>query len=198
MSDVRHGTTEELLALRDGEGSAWAREHVAGCAACAGELYRLDQMRARLKALPGFAPARDRWPVVASLVRSERRRRRLRGLVGLAAAACLAALTMVAIRPAGEARTAAERVALERAMAQSAALEQTLRALRPDSRALPGDAAGVVVDIQDRLGRIDSALADPSAWRSEPNRVVDLWQQRAGLLSALVDVHTTHVAVAGL
>ncbi len=35
MSETRHGTSEELLALRDGEGSAWMRQHVAECAACA-------------------------------------------------------------------------------------------------------------------------------------------------------------------
>jgi len=59
MSEIRHGTTEELLALRDGEGSAWIRAHVAECRACAAELFRLEQMRARLKALPSFTPPRD-------------------------------------------------------------------------------------------------------------------------------------------
>ena len=42
MNEVRHGTTEELLALRDGEGGAWAKAHVESCGACAGELYRLE------------------------------------------------------------------------------------------------------------------------------------------------------------
>ena len=50
MSETRHGTGEELLALRDGEGSAWTREHVAGCAACTAELQRLEQVRAQLRA----------------------------------------------------------------------------------------------------------------------------------------------------
>ncbi len=36
MSDIRHGTTEELLPLRDGEGSAWpARASFTGWIRCA-------------------------------------------------------------------------------------------------------------------------------------------------------------------
>ena len=65
MTDERHATTEELLAVRDGEGSGWAKGHVDECAACAAELYRLEQVRAQLRALPSFTPPRDRWAVVA-------------------------------------------------------------------------------------------------------------------------------------
>ncbi|MBI1723302.1 MAG: hypothetical protein HYR48_05280 [Gemmatimonadetes bacterium] len=198
MSEIRHGTTEELLALRDGEGGAWIKAHVEACATCAGELYRLDQMRARLKALPTFAPPRDRWPLVATLARVERRRRRIRGAVGLATAAALTLLTVVALRPHGAAGAAAARTALQRAMAQSAAMEQSFRAMSPGSRALPGDAAGVVADLEDRLSSIDEELAEPGAWRTDPDRVIGLWQQRAGVLSALVDVHATRVGLAGL
>ncbi|MEK6769316.1 MAG: hypothetical protein AABY85_10065 [Gemmatimonadota bacterium] len=198
MSDIRHGTTEELLALRDGEGSAWTKAHVEECVACAGELYRLDQMRARLKALPTFTLPRDRWPVVATMARAERRRRWVHGMVGLATAAALTLLTVVALRSDGAASTTAGRAALQRAMAQSAAMEQSLRDLSPESRALPGSAAGVVAELEDRLSSIDAELAEPGAWRADRNRVVGLWQNRAGVLSALVDVHTTRVALAGL
>lgn len=198
MSDIRHGTTEELLALRDGEGSGWTKAHVEECVACAGELYRLDQMRARLKALPTFVPPRDRWPVVATRARAERRRRWVHGAVGLATAAALTLLTVVALRPDGAASTAAGRAALQRAMAQSAAMEQSLRDLSPESRALPGDAAGAVASLEDRLSTIDAELVEPGAWRANPDRVLGLWQQRTGVLSALVDVHTTRIALAGL
>ena len=197
MSEIRHGTTEELLALRDGEGSAWIRAHVAECRACAAELFRLEQMRARLKALPSFTAPRDRWAMVAAQAKRERRRRRMNGAVGLAAAAALAVLSFVAMRPAAP-DAASERAALATAMARSQALEQTLRALTPAQRALGGDAASVVADLEERVSRLDAALGDPSAWRREPGRVVDLWQQRAGILSALVDVHETRAAVAGL
>lgn len=198
MSDVRHGTTDELLAMRDGEGSAWMKAHIEACAACAGELYRLDQLRSRLKALPEFAPPRDLWPSVATAARAERRRRRLHGVVGLATAAALTLLTVLALRPAGGSAMLADRTALQRAMAQSAVMEQSLHDLSPESRALPGDAAGAVASLEDRLSRIDAELAEPGAWRSDPDHVVGLWQRRTGVLSALVDVHTTRIALAGL
>lgn len=198
MSVIRHGTTDELLAMRDGEGSAWIKAHVEACAACAGELYRLDQMRSRLKALPAFAPPRDLWPAVATAARAERRRRRAHGLVGLATAAALTLLTALAIRPGGQGTAAADRSALQRAMAQSAAMEQSLRDLSPESRALPGDAAGAVASLEDRLSTIDAELGEPGVWRANPDRVLGLWQQRTGVLSALVDVHTTRIALAGL
>jgi hypothetical protein len=83
-------------------------------------------------------------------------------------------------------------------MARSQALEQTLRSLNPDSRALPGDAAEAVVELQDRLSRIDAQLGDPRAWSGAPGRAADLWDQRAGVLGALVDVHVSRVAQAGL
>jgi hypothetical protein len=197
MNEIRHGTTEELLALRDGEGSAWTRDHVAACRRCAEELYRLEQMRARLKALPSFAPPRDRWATIATVARGERRRRWLNGAIGLASAAALAALSFVALRPAAP-EAIDDRVALASAMARSQQLEQTLRSLGPEQRALDGDAASVVADLEDRLSRLDAALGDPTAWHERPGRVVDLWRQRAGILSALVDVHVTRAAVAGL
>jgi hypothetical protein len=198
MNEIRHGTTDELLALRDGEGSGWTKAHVEECVACAAELYRLEQVRSQLKALPMFAPPRDRWPMVAAMARAERRRRWAHSAVGLATAAALTLLTVVALRPDGATGTAADGLALRGAMAQSAAMEQSLRELSPESRALPGSAAGVVADLEDRLSSIDAELSQPGTWRADPDRVVGLWQNRAGVLSALVDVYTTRVALAGL
>lgn len=199
MSNERHAVTDELLALRDGEGSAWTREHVAGCASCAGDLYRLDQMRSRLRALPAYSPPRDRWALVEATARRERRRRWMQGAAGLAAAAVLSVLTFASLRPAATSDEAAlDRAALSSAMARSEAMEQALRALTPDVRALPGSAAGAAADLENRLADVDAALEDPGAWRSDPRRVVELWEQRAGILSALVDVHVTRTAMAGL
>src|SRR5437016_577815 len=90
---MMHCTMDDVLALAAGEGSAWGRQHVAGCAACRAELEALYQRVARLKALPARRPARDRWPAVRDAVLDERRRRRERwGVSGLAAAAALAGL----------------------------------------------------------------------------------------------------------
>ena len=196
MTD-RHATTDELLAARDGEGSAWVKDHAETCTACAAELFRLDQVRAQLKALPVMTPPRDRWAHIAAAVKDERRARRVSGATGMIAAAGLAALVLIAVRPAGNDK-ASEAAALDRAMERSQALEQTLNALSPETRALTGDAASAVAELEDRLARIDARLADPTAWQGNPVRAADLWQERAGVLSALVDVHVTRVAQAGL
>src|SRR5256884_9982111 len=95
---MMHCTMDDVLALAAGEGSAWARQHVAGCAVCRAELEALYQRVARLKALPARRPARDRWPAVRDAVLDERRPRRERGGgSGLAPAAAPAGLP--AFRP---------------------------------------------------------------------------------------------------
>ena len=189
MNETRHGTTDELLALRDGDGSAWTRAHVESCAACATELYRLEQVRSRLKALPGMTPPRDRWGSIAAQARRERRARRLHSAVGLAAAAVLAAVTFVAVRPEAPTPAAETRAELDRVMLQSRAMEAALEALGPEQHALPGAAAKVAAELTASLSEVDAALNQPGTWRTEPERVVDLWRQRTGILSALVDVH---------
>ena len=196
MSETRHGTSEELLAVRDGEGSAWAREHVGSCTGCAAELQRLEQVRAQLRALPSFTPPRDLWPVVLQVARSERRRGRISAWSGLVAAAAVVVLAFTVLHR--SAPPAPEDVALQQAMAESATMERMFESLHPDRRSLSGQAAGVVADLEDQLAQVDAALNDTTTWRSDPERVADLWKQRAGLLSALVDVHETRATVAGL
>jgi anti-sigma factor RsiW len=196
MSGERHGTSEELLALRDGEGGGWMREHVAQCAACAAELQRLEQLRARLRALPAFAAPRDVWPEVRATLRRERRRRYAFGWSGAAAAAAVAVLGLALLRR--PATPPPEDVALQQAMAESATMEQMFRDLHPDRRALSGQAASVVAELEDQLARVDASLNDTVAWRRDPDQVAALWRQRAGLLSALVDVHETRATIAGL
>src|SRR2546425_12071391 len=71
---MMHCTMDDLLALRAGEGSAWARQHAAGCAVCRAELEALYQRVAQLKALPVRRPARDRWPAGGGAGLAERRR----------------------------------------------------------------------------------------------------------------------------
>src|SRR5438046_4489826 len=95
---MMHCTMDDLLALVAGEGSAWARQHAAGCGACGAELEALYQLVAQRKALPARRPARDRWPAVRDAVLAERRRRRERwGVSGLAAAAAVP--TLLVLRP---------------------------------------------------------------------------------------------------
>jgi hypothetical protein len=198
VTDVRHATTEELLALRDGEGTLWTKSHVADCAACASALWKQEQLRAQLRALPTFTPPRDRWAVVATAARQEHRRSLVRRVTGLATAAALAGLTFVALRPAQVTPLAAQEAALERAMVRSQVLEEQLRVLDRDRHALDAAAARAAAELESRLQQLDARLAEPEAWRSRPGDVADLWAERAGLLSALVDVHVTRVAAAGL
>src|SRR5438270_104179 len=95
-----HCTMDDLLALRAGEGSAWARSHAEACATCRAELDALYQRVAQLKALPARRPARDRWPAVREVVMAGRRRRRERwGVWSVAAAAAVAGLLV--FRPFG-------------------------------------------------------------------------------------------------
>ena len=195
MTD-RHANIDELLALRDGEGSAWTKQHAGTCTACSAELFRLEQVRARLRSLPGFTPPRDRWAQIAPRAKKERRARWLRGFTGVAAAAALTGLTFLALQP-KPANAASEQAALDRAMARSEALEQTLKSLNPERQALNGDAARVAAELEDHLAKIDAKLGNPSSWQGR-GQAADLWSERAGVLGALVDVHVSRAAMAGL
>lgn len=72
-----HLTMEQLVAARDGDRSdptlAAAHRHLAGCPACQGELDRLHQRTARLRALATMAPGRDHFPAVRSQPSRQRR-----------------------------------------------------------------------------------------------------------------------------
>jgi hypothetical protein len=116
--------------------------------------------------------------------------------MGLAAAAAVVVLGFAVLHRTNTVQP--EDVALRQAMAESAAMEQMFESLHPDRRALSGQAASVVADLEDQLAQVDAALNDTATWRSDPDRVAGLWKQRAGLLSALVDVHETRASVAGL
>lgn len=132
------------------------------------------------------------------MARRERRQRRVRGVVALATAAAMAGITFAALRPASAGDLASQQAALSREIARSQALEQQLRALDPEQQALTATAASAAAELENRLAAVDAQLNVPEAWTGDQERITDLWAQRAGLLSALVDVHTTRVAAAGL
>src|SRR5881628_1973385 len=158
---MMHCTMDDLLALRSGEASAWARQHVAACAACGAELEALYQRVAQLKALPVRRPARDRWPAVRDAVLAERRRRRDRWSVwGLAAAAAVAGLLV--FRPFWS--KPVDAADLARVKEQSATLEQQLRRYDPDGQVTSGRSAALAAALEDRIAVIDGELAqlDPS------------------------------------
>src|SRR5258708_379957 len=190
---MMHCTMDDLLALRAGEGSTWARQHAPACAACRAELEALYQRVAQLKALPARGPARDRWPAVREAVLAERRRRRERwGVSGLAAAAALAGLLV--FRPFWSKPVDAAELA--RVKQQSATLEQQLQRYDPDARVTSGRSAALAAVLEDGIAVIDGELAQLGPLRApaRPAELVTPWPQRVDLMEQLVSVHVTRAA----
>ena len=194
---MTHCTMDDLLALRAGAASVWAREHASECHACRTELDALYQRVARLKALPARTPARDRWPAVRDVVLGERRRRRERwGIWSVAVAATVAALLLV--RPFGTRR--ADAAELARVKLESATLEQQLGRYNPAARVTSGRAAALAAALEDRIAVIDGELARTSAPGAPvaAAELVKLWQQRVELMQQLMSVHVTRATYVGL
>ncbi|HRP08076.1 MAG TPA: hypothetical protein PLL69_06260 [Gemmatimonadales bacterium] len=203
MSDG-HLDMEGLLAVRDADrsdpDSAAAHRHLAGCRHCQLALDRLHQRTARLRALPMLEPGRSQYPMVRSRVALERRvtwyRRTAKVALATAAAVAIAVVGSDLVRPAQ--LDAAEQ--LESAMTRSEVLERTLQEYRPDTRAIDARTAQVVIELEDRIADVDARLSRTAAM--EHNRRLDqqvaLWQERVGLMSALVDVHLTKATNVGL
>jgi hypothetical protein len=190
-----HCTIEDLVALRDGEGSVWARRHVAECAGCQAERERLYQRVAQLKALPALRPPRDRWSAIRDTVRAERSRRRRRWLrSGLAVAAAVAGLMIVypMLKPQAYADD------LVQAKQQSAQLETALRDYDSDTRVMSGREADLTAQLEDQIATLDGRLAQFGDSNVGDAQLVDLWRQRVGLMQQLVQVHVTRAKYVGL
>jgi len=191
-----HCTIEDLVALRDGEGSVWARRHVEECAECQAERERLYQRVAQLKALPALRPPRDRWSAIRDTVaaeRSQRRQRWVRG--GLAVAA--AVVGIIIIRPIITPKPALGED-LAQAKQQSAQLETTLRDYDSDSRVMSGREADLTAQLEDQIASLDGRLAQFGDSVSGDAQLVELWRQRVDLMQQLVQVHVTRAKYVGL
>lgn len=196
---MMHCTMDDLLALRAGEASGWARQHAEACPACRAELEALYQRVAQLKALPVHRSPRDRWPAVRDAVLAERRRRRERwGVWSMAAAAMVAGLLV--FRPFWT--PPAVGADLARVKQQSATLEQQLQRYEPDGRVTTGREAAVASALEDGIAVIDGELTrmDGPALGKGPNpaELVKLWQQRVDLMRQLVTVRVTRASYVGL
>lgn len=188
---MMHCTMDDLVALRAGEGSVWARKHLEACDACRGELDALFQRVAQLKALPSLRPARDRWPALRAELRGERRlKRRTYGAWTLAAAAVVAAVMV--FRP-----TQGFSEDLAQAKGESAQIESQLQELDAPSRVMSGREAALAAELEDRIAVIDGALARQEA-REREAELVQLWQQRVDLMHQLYNVRITRAAYVGL
>jgi hypothetical protein len=186
-----HLQLNELLALRDGKGTAESVRHVERCDACRAELEELRATATALKNLPSFAPPIEAWAEIRQRVVS--RRRRSAGLrfaliaASLLAVAAVPLLTQVgnsrdAVKPAGNRET---RVVVEYLSAASRELEQVLRDPSLQSRVLSPQRAAMIVELEDRIALVDMALAR-QADQEPGERAVALWSDRVELLDALV------------
>jgi hypothetical protein len=200
---MNHLTMEALVSLREPglePGDTAAQDHLNHCPHCQGELDRLHQRVARLKALPSLRPPRDHWVPVAERVQAERRlhRRRSAGLAGLAAAASIAlAVALGTLTSRGASPDSSE---IAQAMERSQALESALDRYNPESRVLDGRTARFAQELEDRIARVDRELevAELLERQARDSQLVRLWRERVGLLDALVDVHVTRASNAGL
>jgi len=187
---------EDLGALRAGEGSVWARQHITTCDVCQKELELLYQRIAQLKALPALRPSRDRWPAVQAVIRAERsRKRRTWSWTGsLAAAAVLAGILLM--QPNGQNTLYAE---LNRAKQQSATLEDSLKQFDVEGSVLSGHAAAVFAELEDRISLLDGTLAQRVEGAHDGDaELVRLWQERVGLMRELVQARATRARYVGL
>ena len=199
-----HLVMEQLIALRDGDrsepGLAEAQRHFASCSRCQLELERLHQRTARLRALPTLVPARNEFPAVRDRFSVDRRQRywRTAATMGLAAAAVLvfAVIGRDLVHPT---RLDAEQQ-LQTVMSRSQQLEHRLQAWNPEARVIDGQTAIVVIQLENRIADLDAQLqAVAQHARSVPTEAeIKLWQQRVGLMSALVDVRLTNASNVGL
>ncbi len=202
---MTHLTMDQLLELREGPtdpGSAGAGDHLAGCDHCQAELERLHQRVAQLRALPTLRPPRDRWPAIRSRLTVARRRRwAWSGVGGLALAASIAAVILlrppepVAVSPGPDAQAE-----LEAAMLQSRLLERALTQYAPERRVTDGYTARVAAELEDRISALDQELQvmQMTPMPDGDRQLLNLWQQRVGLMDALVNVHLTRANNVGL
>lgn len=214
---MTHLDMTQLLAARADQsepGAAAARAHLVLCAHCRTELERLEQRMARLRALPSLRPARDAWPLVQRRLAGERRRRWVQrtGWSALALAAGIALVFSVrsgalGMRSADQLHAAPRQdvgVGLEGVKRRSQVLEAALEEYGPETRVLDGRTAVVADALQDRIARLDAQLQ--SAQLEGPDRgavardarLRALWEERVGLLDALVDVRVTRASNVGL
>jgi len=185
-----HASTEELLALRDGDASLETVDHVDGCPECAVRLMDLERLVDAMRRLPVAEPPADGWARIKEQAGRRHRVRRVRLAVAAAAVLIVAAgVAGVSVewghRVAKPAEVAAgSEEPLSELMAASQTLESVLQSPPLRSPVMrPAQAARIVV-IEDHIAFIDIELGStPDLTR---DREVALWSGRVELLDELV------------
>jgi len=199
-----HLLMDQLIALRDDDrsepGMGEALQHFAACIHCQSELERLHQRTARLRALPSLAPSTNEFPAVHARVTVARQRRsRAATSLGLAIAAT-AVFTLITRDLVHPKRLDAEQL-LQSEITQSQQLEHKLTAWNSDQRVINGRTAILVIQLENKIAQLDAEIAESAKMEQQAARVeneIKLWQQRVGLMNALVDVHLTKAGNVGL
>jgi hypothetical protein len=186
-----HPNLDELLALRDGDGSADVRRHVQGCERCRTEIEELRLAGDALCALPQYTPPEGSWEFIRHRLVT-RNRKPLDVRLGVAAAVLFALATAAIIARLGSGVGTLESVssgetkeAVEQLSNASRELELVLRDGTLQSPVLSPRQAAMIVELEDRIALIDLAIAQ--SHETEPDvRAVALWSDRVELLDALV------------
>ncbi len=191
-----HCTMDELLAIRDGEGSQAASRHLDECDECSHELKLLHQRVAALKTMPTLNAPRDRWSVVRDEVLAGRakKRRQFVGWLGAAAAASVMLTLGVGQLVVSAAR---EPDPLAELVNEAQSLEQALRVFRPESRVMSGRVATAVAALEDRLFALEVRFGRAQQRRASREQFIRLWEERVGLMGALVEVRRAPVTYVG-
>ncbi len=191
-----HCTMDELLAIRDGEGSQAASRHLDECDACSHELDLLHQRVATLKTMPTMSAPRDRWSVVRDEVLAGRAKKRRQLVAWLGAAAPPSVMLTLGV---GQLVVPAAREPdpLAELVNEAQSLEQALRVFRPESRVMNGRVATAVAALEDRLFALEVRFGRAQQRRASREQFIRLWEERVGLIGALVEVHRAPVTYVG-
>jgi hypothetical protein len=193
---LRHCSIEELLEVRNGEGSVGAKIHVDECEECRNELDRLHQRVASLKALPSLNAPRDRWPLVREQIVAGRQRLWWTRMGWAAAAAIALALGANGLVPWPGAEPEPE-VELQTLVEQSAQLDSMLRTIEKKARVVNGLTAVTIADLEDRIIILDSRLSSARRITISEAQLRQLLEQRVLLMDALVNTHTKRTVNVG-
>jgi len=198
-----HPNLDELLALRDGNGSAGIMRHVEGCEGCSAEIEGLCSVREALRALPPCPPPDGSWEFIRKRLTAERRRP-VDAQLGVAAAVLLALLTAaimgrlgLADRTVGDTPGRDTRETVEQLTRASRDLELVLRDGSMQSPIMKPRRAALIVELEDRIALIDLAIAQNQV-REPDVRTVALWSDRVQLLDALVTARGGEVGLDGI
>ncbi len=207
-------STEDLLALRDGEPlEASARAAIEATPAHGREIERLRRMQSALRALPAFeAPPDVLERVFAAKDAKTVARGRWSRIAAGAGVAAVAAAAIVYVAATGSGRDVAPAVRVEgrepaavRAVPgsylalaeESARLERLLAELPAQQPLMTGETASTIAGLEDRIAFVDEQLAYGAARRLPARQQTALWSDRVELMNALVNVRYAEAQIAG-